>query len=235
MKTEALQKIGYGLYLVSSGKGNKMNGQIANVVFQVTAEPSTIAVCINKKNFTHQLINENRTFTVSILAKGTPLDFIRNFGFRTGRDIDKFANTSYEIGTTGAPVVIENAIAYLETKVVDDLDCGTHTIFVGEVVSADTLNEAEPMTYAYYRTVKGGRTAKTAPTYVEKAAEEHVNSKGGGIMEKYECTVCGYIYDPAKGDPDSGVNEGTSFDDVPSDWVCPVCGAGKEDFKKLEE
>lgn len=212
-----------------------MNGQIANVVFQVTSDPPTIAVCINKKNFTHQLINENRTFAVSILAKSTPLDFIREFGFKTGRDVDKLAGVTCEIGTTGVPVVIENAIAYLEARVIDDVDCGTHTIFLGEVVNADTLNEADPMTYAYYRTVKGGRTAKTAPTYVEKAAEKHVNRRGGSVMEKYECTVCGYIYDPAKGDPNSGVNEGTSFDDVPSDWVCPVCGAGKEDFKKLEE
>lgn len=234
MNTEALQKIGYGLYLVSSGNGSKLNGQIANVVFQVTAEPSTIAVCINKKNFTHQLIDENRIFTVSILAKDTPLVFIRNFGFRTGRDFDKFQNIPYKIGTTGAPVVTENAVAYIEAKVINDVDCGTHTIFVGEVVNADVFSEAEPMTYAYYRNVKGGKTAKTAPTYVGKSVQDSISNKGGTIMEKYECAICGYIYDPSKGDPDNGVPAGTSFEDIPLGWVCPVCGAGKEEFQKIE-
>jgi rubredoxin len=59
--------------------------------------------------------------------------------------------------------------------------------------------------------------------------------KEDGKMDKYECTFCGYIYDPAKGDPDGGVSPGTAFEDIPADWVCPVCGVGKEDFKKIEE
>lgn len=235
VNVQALEKIGYGLYVVSSGKGSTMNGQIANAVFQVSAKPPMIAVSINKENLTHQLIDENRIFTISILAQDTPLDFIRNFGFKTGRNVDKFADITYRIGTTGAPIVTENTVAYAEAKLVNGLDCGTHTIFVGEVVHADTLSEAEPMTYAYYRAVKGGKTAKAAPTYVEKRVQESAKTGGGSIMEKYRCAVCGYIYDPAEGDPDNGVDPGTAFKDIPSGWVCPVCGAGKEDFEKVEE
>jgi flavin reductase (DIM6/NTAB) family NADH-FMN oxidoreductase RutF/rubredoxin len=235
VNVEALEKIGYGLYVVSSGKGSTMNGQIANAVFQVSAEPPMIAVAVNKQNFTHQLIDEHQLFTVSVLAQDTPLDFVRNLGFKTGRDVDKFAKIAYRVGTTGAPIVTENAVAYLEAKLMTSVDCGTHTIFVGEIVHADVLSEAEPMTYAYYRTARGGKTAKTAPTYARRSLKESMKNGGGSVMEKYECTVCGYVYDPSKGDPDGGVKPGTAFRDVPSDWVCPVCGAGKEDFKKVGE
>lgn len=235
MNLQALQKIGYGLYVVSSGNSNQLNGQVANVVFQVTSHPPMIAVCINKENFTHQLINENRVFTVSILSKDTPLDFIRNFGFKTGRNFNKFANLQYRMGVSGAPVVTENAVAYLEAKVNDAVDCGTHTIFVGEVVDADILAEDEPMTYAYYRAVKGGKTAKTAPTYFKKPEQNSMNYREDDKMAKYECTVCGYIYDPEKGEPENGVKAGTPFEDIPSGWVCPICGAGKEEFEKVEE
>jgi len=234
MTADALEKIGYGLYIVSSGDRDRMNGQIANVVFQVTAEPPMIAVGINKRNLTHELIEKHQVFTVSVLSQDTPVDFIRDFGFRTGRDHDKFADIAYDVGTTGAPMVTEHAIACLEAKVVNRVDCGTHTVFVGKVVAGRTIQEGEPMTYAYYKDVKGGKTAKTAPTYIARG-KKTVSPKGGGGMSKYRCTVCGYVYDPQKGDPDNGVQPGTPFEDVPADWLCPVCGAGKQDFEKVEE
>lgn len=234
MNSSALSKLCYGLYVISSGRGKKMNGQLANVVFQVTDRPQRVAVCLNKENLTHQLIDENRVFTVTILGKDTPMDFMRDFGFRTGREVDKLANVAYRIGATGAPVVTDNGIAYLEARVISTADCGTHTIFVGEVVDADVLNDNEPMTYAHYRVVKGGKTPKTAPTYAGSGPKEPKVFKGGGKMAKYKCTVCSYIYDPEKGDPESGVPAGTSFDDVAAEWVCPVCGAGKDDFEKVQ-
>jgi flavin reductase (DIM6/NTAB) family NADH-FMN oxidoreductase RutF len=172
MNVKALHKIGYGLYVVTSKKGDQFNGQIANTVFQVTAEPPTIAVSINKNNLTHQFIKESRVFAASVLCQSTPLTFIGRFGFKSGRDTDKFDGVNYKIGETGAPVVIENAVAYLEAKVKQEVNVGTHTIFIGEVVNAEVISEEVCMTYDYYHQIKGGKTPKAAATYIEEKKNE---------------------------------------------------------------
>lgn len=228
MNLKALHRLGYGLYVVCSRKGDKFNGQIANTVFQITSEPPTVAVSINKSNLTHEFIKESRVFTASVLSQDTPLSFIGRFGFRSGRDMDKLEGINYKTGETQAPVVTDNALAYLEARIIQEIDVGTHTVFIGELVGADILEEGEPMTYAYYHQVKRGTTPKTAPSYIKE--EEEAKPE----MAKYECTVCGYIYDPELGDPDSKIKPGTPFEDLPDDWVCPVCGAGKDEFKKME-
>lgn len=227
MNIKTLQKISYGLYVVSSKKGEKFNGQIANTVFQVTSEPPTIAVSINKQNLTHEFIQDSKVFTVSILSKETPMKFIGRFGFKSGRDFNKFEDVNYKVGVTGVPVVLENSTGYLECEVIDSLDVGTHAIFIGKVADAEIIKDEEPMTYEYYHDIKKGKSPKTAPTYI---AEER--QKESGKMQKYKCTVCGYIYDPEKGDPDSGIKPGTPFEELPDDWVCPVCGADKSLFEK---
>jgi len=168
MNPKALHKLGYGLYVVSSRKGDRLNGQIANTVSQVTSEPPIIAVSINKNNLTHEFIKESRVFTASILSQDTPLSFIGHFGWKSGRDIDKLEGINYKVGDTQAPVVLEHAVAYLEARVIEELDVGTHTIFIGELVGADVLREGEPMTYAYYHQVKRGTTPKTAPSYIKE-------------------------------------------------------------------
>jgi rubredoxin/flavin reductase (DIM6/NTAB) family NADH-FMN oxidoreductase RutF len=229
MDTRALHTIGYGLYIVGSKKGEKLNGQVANTVIQVTSEPPAIAVTINKGNLTHEFIEESRVFTASVLAKDTPLAFIGHFGFKSGRDTNKLKGFNYILGETGAPIVTDHALAFLEAKVNKELDVGTHTIFVGELVGAEILGEGEPMTYAYYHLVKRGTTPKTAPSY------HHESKEVAAKMAKYECTVCGYIYDPELGDPESGIKPGTPFEDLPDDWVCPVCGADKSQFEKVKE
>ncbi|OGN89297.1 MAG: High molecular weight rubredoxin [Chloroflexi bacterium RBG_13_46_14] len=227
MNTKALYKISYGVYVVCSVNGDKMNGQIANTVIQVASEPPTLAVSINKDNLTHEYIKKSGVFTASILCQETPLSFIGNFGFKSGRDINKFEGVNYKIGTTGAPIVIDYATAYMEVRVTKEMDVGTHTMFIGELVDAEVLTEDTCMTYEYYHQVKRGTTPKSAPSYVEKKEE-----KSG--MKKYECTICGYVYDPEEGDPDSGIAPGTAFEDLPDDWVCPICGASKEDFREVD-
>jgi len=228
---KALHKIGYGLYVVTSKKDNRFNGQIANTVFQVTSEPPTIAISINRNNLTWQFIKESRVFAASVLCQDTPLTFIGRFGFRSGRDTDKLNGVDYKIGNTGVPVVLEYATAYIEARVTQEMDVGTHTIFVGEVVNAEVISDEACMTYDYYHQIKGGKTPKAAATYVE----EKVEAKKGAISEmaKYRCKICGYIYDPAQGDPDGGIKAGTAFEALPDSWVCPVCGAAKSEFEKL--
>ena len=229
MNTKALHKCSYGLYVISSKRGDKLNGQIANTVFQITSEPPTIAVSINKQNLTHEFIKASKVFTASVISQDAPLSFIGHFGFKSGRQMDKFEGIDYELGQTGVPLVLDYAIAHLEAKVIQEIDVKTHTIFIGELVAADIHEEGEPMTYAHYHQVKRGTTPKTAPSYI--AERKEVKPK----MAKYECTVCAYIYDPELGDPDGGIKPGTPFEEIPDDWVCPVCGASKDQFEKMEE
>jgi ferric-chelate reductase [NAD(P)H] len=168
MNPKALHKISYGLYIVASRKEDSINGQICNTVFQVTSEPAKIVVSINKLNFTHEFIQESNVFTVSILSKDTPLNFIGHFGFKSGRNMDKFKGINYKLGKTGAPIVLDHAVAYLEAEVTKEIDAGTHTIFIGKVVDAEILTDEEPMTYAYYHIIKKWATPKTAPTYIKE-------------------------------------------------------------------
>ncbi len=227
MDLKVLYRIGYGMYVVTSRMDEKLNGQIANTVFQITSDPPTIAVSINKQNLTHEFIVKSRVFGVSILSKEAPLKFIGHFGFKSGREIDKFEDVRYKMGITNVPIPQEYITAYLEAEVVNTVDAGTHTVFIGRLANAEIINDEEPMTYAYYHEIKRGRAPKTAPTYIEE------NKKEGGKMKKYKCRVCGYVYDPEKGDPDSGIEPGTEFEELPDDWVCPVCGAGKEEFEEV--
>lgn len=229
---EALFKISYGLYIVSAGDNLKKNGFISNSVFQVTAEPPKFAVCCHKDNYTAGFIKKQGLFSISVLSKETDKKLIGTFGYRTGRDINKFDKVEYKTGQNGVPVVIEDTIAVIECKLRQTIDVGTHLIFIGEVVASEIINESsEPLTYVYYRKVKKGIAPKNAPTYFNKSKLMKDNQTL--TASKYECSVCGFIYDPEKGDPDSGIKPGTPFEDLPDDWKCPECGAAKEDFVKL--
>ena len=226
MDLETLHYLTYGLFVVSSSKENKMNCQIANTVIQICSNPQIISAVINKNNLTHEYISASKVFTASILSIDTPIKFIGSLGFKSGRDTDKFADIKYKTGTTKAPVVLDYTLGYLEAEVINQVDVYTHTIFLGQVVDAEKVSTGEPMTYAYYQQVKRGTTPKTDPSYIAEKKEEKIK------MDKYECGVCGYIYDPEKGDSDGGIKPGTRFEDLPDDWTCPVCGASKDQFKK---
>ncbi len=226
MNEKVLWKVTYGIYIVTSRSGNTLAGQIANTVFQVTAEPPKIAISINKNNFTHEIIEKSNIFAVSIMEKNTPMKLIGLFGFKSSRDVDKFENVKYKFGKTGAPIVTEHAIGYIEAEVEQKVDVGTHTLFIGKVVDAQMIKEGEVMTYEYYHQVKNGSAPKTAPTYQPMKPKK---------KRLYRCRVCGYIYDPEKGDPDGGIPPGTEFEDIPDDWVCPVCGVSKDMFEPFEE
>lgn len=227
MNVQALNAISYGLYLVGSRKEDELNVQVANTLFQVTAEPPTIAVSINKQNLTHEFIRASKVFTASALCQDAPLSFIGRFGFKSGRDTNKLEGINYKIGKTQAPVVLDHAVAYLEARVIQEVDVGTHTIFIGELIEADVISTKECMTYGYYRQIKRGTTPVTAPSHIKEKRVEVVKAA------KYQCSVCGYIYDPERGDPESGIKPQTLFEELPDSWVCPICGAAKSEFTKM--
>ncbi len=224
MNPQALFSISYGLYLVTSRKGEKINGQTANSLIQVTAEPPSIAIGINKKNLTHEFIKESKVFSVSILSQDTPLNLIGQFGFKSGRNINKFDSVNYKLGKTEVPIILDTTLAYLEAKVTHEMEVGTHTIFVGEIVESEVLKDGVPMTYAYYHQVKRGTTPPTAPTYRKEEPKSTVSVR-------YKCIICRYTYDPEKGEPDGGIAP-TPFTNIPDDWMCTICGAGKDQFEK---
>lgn len=221
---KALFKISYGLYIVSSGSQNKSNGFISNSVFQVTSEPPQFAACCNKDNFTCKLIENTGCYSVSVLKQDAGAEIIGRFGYKSGKDIDKMDSMNVRYGETGAPIVLNDTIAVMECKVVNQVDLGTHIMFIGELVAAELLDESvDPLTYAYYREVKKGVAPKNAPTYIDKS-----KLKEAPTAEKksiYKCAACGYIYDSNK--------EDISFEDLPDDWTCPVCGSEKEDFIEI--
>uniref|UniRef100_A0A7V3YHZ1 Rubredoxin-like domain-containing protein n=1 Tax=Candidatus Caldatribacterium californiense TaxID=1454726 RepID=A0A7V3YHZ1_9BACT len=227
MNLEALFSLNCGMYVVAARAGENLGGCIVNALVQVTAFPPQLVVSIHKDNATCELVERSGYFAVSVLDQDTPLQLIGLFGFRSSRETRKFDQVSHVFGKTGMPILSEHTVAYVEAKVVSRLDAGTHILFLGEVVEAEFVNSlAVPMTYAYYRDVKGGKVPRKAATYKEEKVEP-------GEVERYRCKVCGYIYDSRFGDPDSGIPAGTRFADLPETWVCPICGVGKDQFERV--
>jgi flavin reductase (DIM6/NTAB) family NADH-FMN oxidoreductase RutF len=174
LDTEALFKLCYGMAIASSKNEDRFNGCIVNTVFQLTPEPPMIGLSVNRQSLTHKYILKSRVFTVSILSQVAPRSLISRFGFRSGRDIDKFENVKYRLGQTGVPIVIDSAVAFLEAEVQKDIDLGSHTLFIAEIVACGMLDDyAEPMTYSYYREIKHGRTPKSAATYIKEKPVLH--------------------------------------------------------------
>lgn len=162
---KVFRDLSYGLYIVTSRDGEKLNGQIINTAIQVTSDPPRVAVIINKKNFTHDLIDKSKIFGISVLDEKAPMTFIGLFGFRSGRDIDKLTKVQFKEGITECPLVTENALSVLEARVTGQIDLGSHTIFIGETVNAEALRDGRPMTYQYYHQTLKGKSPPAAPTY----------------------------------------------------------------------
>ncbi len=222
---EAFFKLSYGLYVVAAGDKSSGNAYIANTAFQVTAEPPQIAICCNKDNYTSGFIQKSKQFSISILEENASSDTIGKFGFKSGKDTNKFEGSNVIYGETGCPIVLDDSIAYLECELVSTHDVGTHTIFIGKIKNAELLNaDKEPITYANYRRIRKGLAPKNAPTYVDKSKITQPSTKTD--FAKYKCNVCGYVYDESE--------SGVKFGDLPADWHCPVCGADKEEFSLVQ-
>lgn len=162
----ALFTFGYGLYIVSTVWEKKLNGQVADAVMQLTSNPICIAACLHKNNYTSELLEHSRKFSVSVFAENVPLPFIGNFGFRCGRDHNKFSHCNYRISENGLPIVTEYTVAAVEAKVIDCVDVHTHRLFIGEALSAELLSEETPLTYANYHKIKKGKSHANAPSSI---------------------------------------------------------------------
>lgn len=166
MDLNALFKISYGMYIVSSKSGEKINAQLSNTVVQISPDPATMLISVSKNNLTHQYIEESGVFTISIISTKCQMTDIGQFGFRTGKDFDKFKNTEYILGKNGAPYLTNKMIGYVECKVLRTVDSDSHTIFIGLVTETENINpDLEPMTYDFYRKELHGKLSKNATHY----------------------------------------------------------------------
>ena len=206
MDNKALFKIGYGLYVLTTNYENKDNGCIVNSVMQLTSNPLRIAVNVNKGNYTHDLIKDSCVFNISMLTTETPMKVFEHFGFQSGRNVNKFEDCKEEHRTVNHVLYLPNYTnAFIACHVVETIDFGTHTMFIGEILDAEVLSDKPSVTYDYYQT-----NIKPKP---QPKAEKPANGK-----RRWVCKVCGYIY------------EG---DELPDDFICPICKHGKEDFEEI--
>ncbi len=144
--------ITYGLFMVSSRQGEKLNGQTCNTVFQITSKPNQIAIGINQANQTHAYIKDSGICAITVLSQDD-LWAVRHFGFQSGWNVDKFANLTVSLGPeTGCPL-LPGSVSYLECRIRPEVssDLGTHTLFVAEVLGGGALRGGTPITYEYYR------------------------------------------------------------------------------------
>lgn len=214
MNHSALYNLSYGVYLCTTWDEGKPVGCVANSAMQITSDPASVAVSINKKNYTHACIEKTGYFAITVLAEQSDPKLIGRFGFCSGREVDKFEGVPYAV--RGKLPVPDGGMAFISCKVTGRMETATHTVFLGEVIEADNMQKGTPMTYAYYHKVLKGKTSANAPTF---RGEETENAEPE--RARYVCDVCGYEYDGE-----------IPFEELPDDWVCPLCGVGKEHFKK---
>jgi flavin reductase (DIM6/NTAB) family NADH-FMN oxidoreductase RutF/rubredoxin len=232
----SFHKLSYGLYLICSEYDGKKTGYAGNTGFQVTSTPSVIAISCNKENFTCSIISKSKLFSLSILQRDLDISIIQDFGFKSSHDFDKFENHSFKTGDAGIPVVTESCVAAFECRVINEVDCGTHILFIGEVIHSERLSEEPPLTYDYYHHHYKMLAPRNAPTYInpELLMEERKELiSPNDTPSEYICTICGYTYDPELGDPSNDIPPGTPFEDLPEDYMCPICKAGKDFFKEV--
>lgn len=215
MENNALYNITYGLYVVGCFSDDKPAGCIVNTCFQVTSENPRLAICLNKKNHTLDCLKKNPRFSISIIAEDTDPLVISSFGFRSARDADKYADFGYEV-IDGAPAVKGKFCGRLILDAMDFIDCGTHVIVVGRLVTSHS-GSGSPMTYAYYHKVIKGNAPKNAPTYRDPELESEKTSPAE--VRRFRCDVCGYVVE--------------SEADLPGDFTCPVCGVDWSHFKEI--
>lgn len=200
MENKALYKIGYGLYVLTAEEDGKDNGCIINTAIQVTNEPNRMAVAVNKKNYTCKMIERKKCFNISVLDEGSDFEIFRHFGFQSGGSVDKFASfEDFERSENGIAYITKNTNAFISCKTVQEIDLGTHIMFIADVVDAKLLGDKQTVTYNFY--------------------QENIKPKTKAESKKgYVCDICGYVY------------EG---EELPEDFICPICKHPASDFSKL--
>jgi len=205
MNTKAMYAISYGLFVVTARVGEKDNGCITNTVAQVTSDPNRITVAVNKANFTCGMIHESGVFTASVISEAASFELFKRFGFQSGRDVDKFDGfQAWKRAENGTAIITEGTNAWISAKVEQEVDLGTHILFIASVTDMDVISDTPSATYTYYQ-----NHIKPKPEAVGKTPE-------GKTV--WRCIICGYEY------------EG---EELPEDFICPICKHPASDFEKV--
>lgn len=205
MDKKAMYKLSYGLFVLTAKEGDKDNGCIINTAIQAASTPNQVSICVNKANYTHDMIVRTGEFTVSTISQEASFDLFKHFGFQTGREVDKFADfADCKRGSNGLYYVTKGTNAFISVKVDQTVDLGSHTMFVGEVTDMEVLSDVSSATYEYYM-----NNIKPKPEATPAAAS-------GKTV--WRCTICGYEY------------EG---EELPEDFICPLCKHPASDFEKV--
>ncbi len=208
MKLDVLKNMSYGMYIVGACDEKKV-GCVVNTVVQITNNPITLMVSLNRNNETTKTILKTKKFSISILDENVSPEIIGTFGYQTSREVDKFQSViCHEVD--GLPV-LDNSCGYITCEVIDMLETSTHIVFLGQVKSMDGYKEETPMTYRYYQEVLKGKSPKNAPTYIEETTTKRT---------VWKCKVCGYEVE---------------MDTLPQDYRCPICGRPISDFERIEK
>lgn len=204
MNPKAMFNISYGLYVLTANLDGKDNGCIINTVTQVTSDPNQITIAVNKANYTRDMIAQSKKFTASIISQQADFELFKRFGFQSGKTTDKFAGFSATRRLPNEALLItEGTNAYISGYVTQEIDLGTHSLFIASVTDMDVLNDTPAATYTYYH-----QHIKPKPQSPPK--------KDGKTI--WRCTICGYEY------------EG---DELPADFICPICKHPASDFEKV--
>ena len=172
----ALFNISYGLYVLTAHDGKRDCGCIVNSVMQLTEKPLRIAVSVNKANHTCDAVEKSGIFNISVLTEEATMDVFRRFGFQSGRDVDKFADSDEPASENGLRYLKEACNALISGRVEQVIDCGTHLLFIAEVTQAEKLEGAASVTYTYYF--------------------ENIKPKPQPRKRKgYVCRICGYFHE----------------------------------------
>lgn len=207
MDKKAMYKLSYGLFVLTARDCDKDNGCIINTAIQAASTPNQISICVNKANYTHDMIMKTGAFTVSVISQKATFDLFKHFGFQTGKEVNKFTDfTECSRGENGIYYVTKGTNAYISVKVTKTEDIGSHTMFIGEITDMEVLSEDASATYDYYM-----NNIKPKPQEVGK-------TKDGQTI--WRCIICGYEY----------VGE-----ELPEDFICPICKHPASDFKKVNK
>lgn len=208
LNPKAMYKLSYGLFVCTAVSGEKKNGCIINTAVQIASDPNRISIAINKANLTHDMVKETGKCNISVISTAADFALFKHFGFQSGKTVDKFAKNSgvpsYELADNGIPYITEGTNAYFSLKVDKEVDLGSHTLFICEPVFMTVLSDVLSCTYEYYQ-----NNIKPKPQVVG------TTPKGETV---WRCAICGYEY----------VGE-----DLPDDFICPICKHGKDDFEKI--
>lgn len=205
MDKKALYSLSYGVFMLSTKAGDKINGCITNTCMQVANSPTRVAISVLNSNYTCELIKESGYFALSILDQTVTFETIKYFGFQSGRDVNKFEDLTPPTDQNGIPYLGWQSCAVISCKVVSSEDLGSHTLFIAEVEDAKVLSENAPLTYADYQ-------SKVKPKPEKKAEDKKIVG--------WRCKICNYVYNGSE---------------LPADYTCPLCGHGAEDFEPIYE